>query len=271
MKLLLRVLAYDRQLPSRQSGGTILVGVAFAPGDAASAKEKAAVLAALGELKSVRIAGFALDFAAVPYSGPGSIQAALGGRRAAALYVCGGLAAAAGEIAGAAARDKIATMSGSEALTRGGLAFAAFAEGGSGRMIVNLLAAREQGLDLDAAVLKLAIVVRTTPAGKGGAPAAATPAGPVFQAPEAVRKRRVAGSEPSYPNRALIQGWEATLVANLFLSPAGTVERIEFVETDKNFEDAVKKAVAKWKFRPYLVGGVPVGTYTKMKFAFQLH
>jgi TonB family protein len=156
-------------------------------------------------------------------------------------------------------------MSGSEALTRGGLAFAAFAEGGSGRMIVNLEAAKEQGLDLDAAVLKLAVVIRVASGGIGQSPP------PVFQASEAVKKRRVSGSEPAYPNRALIQGWEATLTADVFISAEGVVERIRFIETDKNFEDTVKKAVTKWTFQPYLVGGQPVGTYTKMKFAFKLH
>jgi TonB family protein len=263
MKLLMRALAYDRQLPARQKGGTILVGVAFAPQDAASVKEKEAVLAALGALRSMRIAGFALDFAAVPYAGPSSIEAALGGRRAAALYVCGGLASAVGEIRARAAAAKIATMSGSEAITRSGLAFAAFEEGGGGRMIVNLGAAKEQGLDLDAALLKLSIVL------KGGEPAPA-PSGPVFQSAEAAKERRIAGSEPAYPNRALIQGWEATLSANVFISPSGKVERIEFTETDKRFEEAVRKAVAAWKFRPELVGGKPVPTYTNLRFAFKL-
>jgi hypothetical protein len=92
MKLLMRVLAYDRQLPARQSGGTILVGVVFAPADAASVKEKAAAVEAFGAIRSLKIAGFALAFAEVPYTGHASIKAALGGRRAAAMYVCGGLA-----------------------------------------------------------------------------------------------------------------------------------------------------------------------------------
>lgn len=263
VKLLLRALAYDRRLPARQEGGAILVGVAFAPGDAASMGERDAVLGALGALRSTKIAGLALDVAAVPYSGPASIGSALGNRRAAALYVCGGLDSSVGEIAARAAAAGIATMSGSEAMTRSGLAFAAFRDGGSGRMIVNLKAARAQGLDFDAALLKLAIVMKDGQA----APAAGEP---LFQTAEAVRQRRVKGSEPAYPNRALIQGWEATLAADVFISPAGKVERIEFTQTDERFEGAVRKAVTGWTFRPHVVGGNPVGTYTSLKFAFRL-
>jgi TonB family protein len=239
------------------------VGVGFAPGDAASVQEKDAVLAALGALKAMKIAGLALDTAPVPYVGPSSIRDALGGRRAAALYVCRGLTSAVGEIRESAARARIATMSGSEAMTRSGLALAAFEEGGSGRMIVNLAAAKEQGLEFDAALLKLAIVL------KGGQTAAPS-LGPLFQSAEAAKARRLSGSEPAYPNRALIQGWEATLSANVFISAAGAVERIQFVETDKRFEETVRKAVNAWKFRPHLVEGKPVGTYTNLKFAFRL-
>jgi hypothetical protein len=160
MKILMRILTYDRGLEARQDKGTVFVGVVFAPKDPASVKEKDAVLAALGALKALKVKGLALGFQAVPYTDPASIATTLGGRRAAALYVCGGLASAVGPITGLAARSKIATMSGSEPFTRSGLAFAAIEKGGKGQIIVNLKAAKEQGLDLDASLLNLAIVLR---------------------------------------------------------------------------------------------------------------
>jgi hypothetical protein len=160
MKILMRVLTYDRQLESRQDSGTVRVAVLFSPGDDASVKEKDEVLAALGALKSLKIKGLALDFSAIPYHGAGALEGAVKARRTASLYVCGGLDPAVGEIRGLAARLKIATMSGSEPFTRNGLAFAAFEKDGKGQIIVNLKSSKEQGLDLDAALLGLAIVLR---------------------------------------------------------------------------------------------------------------
>jgi hypothetical protein len=160
MKILMRVLTYDRQLEARQDRGKIFVAVLFAAKDRASVAEKDAVVAALGRLKALKVKGFSLDFAAVPYSAPAALETAMGARRAAAIYVCGGLAPALGDIKQLAAKEKIATMSASEPFTQGGLAFAAFQKDGKGQIIVNLKAAKAQGLDLDASLLRLAIVLR---------------------------------------------------------------------------------------------------------------
>lgn len=279
--LLMRVLAYDRQLTARQEKGVVLIGVAFAPDDAGSVKEKDAVLTALSASNLKQIKDFTLSVVAVPYTGPLSLKSALGDRRAAVLYVCEGLESSLREIMETATRTKMATMSGSESLTRQGLAFAAFDDGGKGRVIVNLKSAKAQGLDLDATMLNLAIVLRgssTEPAPlpqktnnvAPAPPPSSSPPAPVFQPVATALKRRVSGRAPAYPQRARIQGWEATLLANIYISAAGTVERIEFIETDEHFEDTVKEAVKAWKFKPYLVGGKPVSTYTKMTFAFKL-
>jgi outer membrane biosynthesis protein TonB len=56
----------------------------------------------------------------------------------------------------------------------------------------------------------------------------------------------------------------------VFISAEGIVERVAFVQTDKNFEDTVRAALATWRFKPHLVGGKPVKTYTKISFVFNL-
>jgi hypothetical protein len=160
MKILLRVLTYDRQLEARQDRGKIFVAVLFAQQDRTSAAEKDAVVAALGKLKALKIKGFSLDFAAIPYTSPAALKTALGARRAAAMYVCGGLASSIGDLKGFAVTSKIATMSASEPFTRSGLAFAAIEKDGKGQIIVNLKVSKDQGLDLDASLLRLAVVIR---------------------------------------------------------------------------------------------------------------
>jgi hypothetical protein len=159
-KILMRVLTYDRQIESRQSGGAVFVGVLYAPADRASVKEKDAMVAALGALKALKIKGYSLEFAAMPYKDAGALKAQAGLRRITALYVCSGLSSALGDVRAFAEGAKVATMSGSEAYTRAGLAFAAVEKGGKGEIIVNLKAAKSQGLDLDAALLRLAVVLR---------------------------------------------------------------------------------------------------------------
>jgi TonB family protein len=267
VKALMRVLAYDRRLDARQDGGKIFIGVLFRAGAKSSVAEKDKILAALGGLSGLTIKGFGISYAAFPYPDAGSLNSSLGGRRAAAVYVCDGLGDAVGDIAEAAAQSKIATMSGSEPFTQSGLAFAVVDKGGKSQIVVNLSASKAQGLDLDASLLGIATVLRPG-SGQGAASAAS---GPVFQSTEVAAKRKISGEEPQFPARARIQGWEATLTARVYIAPQGSVERIEFVQTDKNFEDAVKKAVKAWKYKPYVVDGTAVGTYTVMKFVFKLH
>jgi TonB family protein len=274
VKSLMRVLAYDRQLEARKDGGKIFIAVVFRPDAKDSAVEKDEVLAALGGLGAFKIKGLSVAYAALPYSDPASLATGLGSRRVAAIYVCGGLADALGGIQKLAARSKIATMSGSEPFTEKGLAFAVVQKGGKTQIVVNLAAAKAQGLDLDASLLGIATVLRSGSADSGSAgdvADASSGEGPIFQPTEAAAQRRISGSEPEYPQRARIQEWEATLTARVFISPKGAVERLEFVQTDKNFEASVKRAVAAWKFKPYVVKGEPVGTYTVMKLVFKLH
>jgi periplasmic protein TonB len=96
------------------------------------------------------------------------------------------------------------------------------------------------------------------------------PLKPVLQNLEVAKRRRMAGIEPEYPYRARLQGWEATLIARIHLSPTGEVERIDFVQTDPNFEDSVRKAILTWRFKPFVVDGKAVSTYFVQKFVFRL-
>ena len=267
VKTLMRVLAYDRLLEARQEGGKIFIAVLFLPDAKASVAEKDEVIAALGGLGALKVKGFGVSYAAVPYTDPGALKSGMGGRRAAAIYVCGGLTDALGDIRKLAAQAKIATMSGSEPFTQSGLAFAVVEKGGKNQIVVNLNAAKSQGLDLDASLLGIATVLRGAAIDSGSA----SPGAPIFQATEEASRRRISGSEPKYRERARVQEWEATLTARIYIAPKGGVDRLEFVQTDKNFEDAVRKAVAGWKFKPYLVDGAPVATYTIQRFVFKLH
>lgn len=62
--------------------------------------------------------------------------------------------------------------------------------------------------------------------------------------------RRIAGDRPVYPRRALQRGIEAEVVAHLSISPDGRVTHAFIAESSAwgVFDDAVLRAVRKWRF-----------------------
>ncbi len=96
------------------------------------------------------------------------------------------------------------------------------------------------------------------------------PPKPTYQAPDIIKKRRIAGSEPAYPRIARAAGLEATIIVKIFITPDGRVGEVKFLKTDKHFEKAVRQALASWKFSPHTINGRAVGTYTVYKFVFKL-
>ncbi len=96
------------------------------------------------------------------------------------------------------------------------------------------------------------------------------PAAPTFQEIEFVRKRRIAGSEPSYPANALKNEVEGTVVVKLTIGPDGKITDMVVMQTHPAFERTVRDALAGWKFSPHIVNGQAVSIYTIVKFTFQL-
>ena len=97
-----------------------------------------------------------------------------------------------------------------------------------------------------------------------------TPAKPSYQAPEVIKKRRIAGRDPIYPPMAQKAKLRATLLIKIFIKPDGQVGYANFLKSHPVFEKAVREAIATWHFTPYQINGRPVGTYTVYKFVFQL-
>ncbi|MDD5306139.1 MAG: YfiR/HmsC family protein [Deltaproteobacteria bacterium] len=160
MKILLRVLTYDRNFLTRADNGKLVVVVLFDPADTASAAEKSEVVAALGALKKLTVNGLTMDVEPVSWSGPASLTDALRKRRTGAIYVCGGLQGVAADVARVARESRVATLSGARDLTEKGLAVAVVLKNGKGQILVNLKTSKDEGMDLDAALLRLAEVIR---------------------------------------------------------------------------------------------------------------
>lgn len=157
--LLVRILVYDRNLKSR-TGGAVRVAVAFRPGDRSSEERRDAMVAALEEVSREVVAiGLPIDVVAVPYRDAADFDARLGESAPASLFVCTCLQPVVKDIARAAQRHRVLTMTGSREMAQAGLAVALVNRGPRAGIVVNVRAAKEQGADLDAALLGIAEVL----------------------------------------------------------------------------------------------------------------
>ena len=103
------------------------------------------------------------------------------------------------------------------------------------------------------------------------APKVAPAPKPTYQAPEVIKKRRIAGRDPSYPAMARKAKLRATVLVKIFIEPDGRVGFTKFLKSHPVFEKAVQEAISTWHFSPYRINDRPVGTYTVYKFVFQLN
>ena len=102
------------------------------------------------------------------------------------------------------------------------------------------------------------------------APAPAPPPAPAFQDVAFVRKRRIEGSDPAYPPKAERNGIEGVVVAKVVIGPQGQVTEVVLMQSHPAFEQAVRDAIAGWKFAPHVVAGKAVAVYTVFRFTFKL-
>jgi hypothetical protein len=158
--LVLRILSYDRTLAQRATQQVTIL-VAYKPNDAGSDAERRRITDALNALGArTTVARMRPRAVAVPFTNRAALLASARTERAAALYVCRGLGSSIGDISGAAREARMLSMTSEESAVRGGLGVGMVAQGASTQLIVNLRAVEAEGARLDAAVLRLAQVIR---------------------------------------------------------------------------------------------------------------
>jgi TonB family protein len=77
--------------------------------------------------------------------------------------------------------------------------------------------------------------------------------------------------KPTYPPRMLRAGREADFNAEFFVDTTGRVERGTITipdAVDREFADAVRHVLARWRFRPAQESGVAVGRSVRQRFVF---
>jgi protein TonB len=77
--------------------------------------------------------------------------------------------------------------------------------------------------------------------------------------------------DPQYPQQAAMKGLEGHVTLEFTITKAGSVTDVKVVESrpPRVFDDAARKALAQWKYRPKVVDGQPIdqpGKLVKLDF-----
>ena len=159
--MLLRILAYDRNLKTRSGGKQAPIVVLYQEGNQASETMQTDLANALEDLSSsVSVSGLRVKVNAVAYSSAADLDGKLAAERPAALFVCTGLASALPQIVAMSRKRSVLSFTINSEFLKAGLSI------GFGRgedrvnIVVNLPATRAEGADLDAALLRVAEVMR---------------------------------------------------------------------------------------------------------------
>jgi TonB family protein len=78
----------------------------------------------------------------------------------------------------------------------------------------------------------------------------------------------LSATEPSYPKLASLTHLQGQVVMQAIISKRGTVESLRVLKGHFLLRSAATKAVRTWRFRPYLISGVPVEVATIVSVDF---
>ncbi len=257
--LLLNSLRFDRTMNARLADG-LKIGVVslngYAQGQVVATKAEQAFKTLAGK----KFRGHQTQVVAIRGSSPEELVQAMVGQGLDLLFVCPSPLECLKRLLIAATSNKVLVFACDAQGVKAGAALAVVDRAGQPRILLNVDAARMQGANFKSSFLRMAECINS--AGELKA---------VYQHPTLVGKRKIVGDDPVYPKMARLAKKEATLVAKLIIAPDGGIRDVNFLKTDKLFENAVRKALNTWRFKPHHIAGRAVPTYTVMNFKFNLN
>ncbi|MCI0572239.1 MAG: YfiR family protein [Myxococcaceae bacterium] len=154
--VMLRVLAYDRNLPKRASGALTIAVVAGQTPESKNAQ--AAMVAALGEIaKESKVLGLPVKAVGVDASGPEPLEARLKAAGASVVYICQGVSTdEVRAITEAARRGSVLTFSGNEAHIDLGVGVAFVRRSARVVIVINRPVVSQAGAELAPELLQVA-------------------------------------------------------------------------------------------------------------------
>ena len=157
--ILSRALSYDSELKTR-AGRDLQVGVLSKPGHTASEAMATAMLKAFRVILNVKVQGLTLGVRALSYTTPAALAAAVIAQGIDVIYVCAGLDQDLPAIVEVTRKRHIVSLASNEAQVTRGLALGVFAVESRPTIVVNLVAARNEGASFSSELLRVAKVIK---------------------------------------------------------------------------------------------------------------
>ena len=157
--ILSRALSYDSELKAR-AGNDLQVGVLSKPGHAASEAMATAMLKAFRVILNVKVQGLTLGVRALSYTTPAALAAAVIAQGIDVIYVCAGLDQDLPAIVEVTRKRHIVSLASNEGQVTRGLALGVFAVEARPTIVVNLVAARNEGASFSSELLRVAKVIK---------------------------------------------------------------------------------------------------------------
>lgn len=257
--LLLNSLRFDRTMNARLADG-LKIGVVsldnYPQGQVVATKAEQA----FKTLAEKKFSNYKTQVVAIRGASPEALVKAMSSQELDLVFVCPSPLECLKSLLIAATSGKILVLACDAEGVRSGAALAVVDRAGRPRILLNVDAARRQGAKFKSSFMRMAECIDSSGELKA-----------VYQHPTLVGKRKLVGDDPVYPKMARLAKKEATLVAKLLIAPDGIIRNVNFLKTDKLFENAVRKALNGWRFKPHHVAGRAVPTYTVMNFKFNLN
>ena len=159
--MVLRILAYDRNVKARSNGKSAPVLIVYQEGNPSSESVQSDVQNALEDLAGgVAVAGLHPEVVALAYHSAADLEAKVAATRPVAMFVCTGLSDVVPALSAVARKRSVLTLTLTTTYLKAGLSVGLSRGEDRVNILVNLPATRAEGVDLDAALLRLAEVYR---------------------------------------------------------------------------------------------------------------
>jgi len=257
-QILVKTLGYDRGFRSRFPEG-LRIGVVHSRQTSESTTE-AQTIVKQGRMQAVQ--GKEIQAVAVELSGKSALQNAVIQQSINVLYLCRALTPQDVDVVLSLAQaGRLPVLAGSREQVVQGAAMGVVSDAkGKSRIVVNANAAKGMGLQFESRLLRLVQLVDS--------PAKAEAAKPIFQSAKQVQARRLSGRDPEYPRIARTAGLNGEVMVKLTISADGKVSEAKIMRGHEVFHEVVLEAMQQWQFKPHLIGGRPVPTFTVYKIRF---
>ena len=158
VSLLFKALTFERNLVER-SGGELIIGVVYVPGDRLSERAKDAIAETLREAATKTVKKLPIRSVMLPYTSAADLEQAVKAERVGVLYVTPGNSGHLDTVLKVSQARRIITVTGVPEYVKRGVALGVGRGQDQNELIINLRSARSEGSDFDSRLLRTAIVL----------------------------------------------------------------------------------------------------------------